>query len=131
HAVNVLFYGLPLDQLQSFRQRVNAGTVDDIQRVARAFLRPDRLSVVLVGNAKAFASQLGGVGFGQFETVELADLDLPTATFKRSGARAGPGGPGGSGGSGWSGRSGRAGWSDGSGRSGSEVAGGGPYGFFP
>ena len=110
--VNVLFYGLPLDQLQSFRERVNAVTVDDIQRVAREFLRPDRLSVVLVGNAKAFASQLGGVGFGQFETVELADLDLTTATFKRSGTRAGPGGPGesgrsgGSGGSGWSGRSG-------------------------
>jgi len=86
--VNVLFYGLPLDQLQSFRERVNAVTVDDIQRVAREFLRPDRLSVVLVGNAKAFVSQLGGVGFGQFETVELADLDLTTATFKRSGTRA-------------------------------------------
>jgi zinc protease len=37
--VNVLFYGLPLDQLQTFRERVNAVTVDDIQRVARAYLR--------------------------------------------------------------------------------------------
>jgi zinc protease len=86
--VNALFYGLPVDQLQTFRERVNAVTVDDVQRVAKAYLRPDRLSVVLVGNAKAFASQLGTVGFGAYETVELDDLDLTAANFKRSGTRA-------------------------------------------
>ena len=71
--VNALFYGLPLQELQNFRERVNAVTPDDIQRVAKALLRPDRLSVVLVGNSAAFASQLSGVGFATFETVELAD----------------------------------------------------------
>jgi zinc protease len=111
--VNALFYGLPLEQLQNFRERVNAVTVDDIQRVARAYLHPDRLSVVLVGNAAAFAPQLRSVGFGTFETVELGDLDLIAANFKRGGTRAGraggPGGPTGSGGSGGSGGPGRAG----------------------
>jgi zinc protease len=87
--VNALFYGLPLEQLQNFRERVNAVTVDDIQRVARDFLRPDRLSVVLVGDAGAFAKQLMGVGFGTFETIELGDLDLTAANFKRGGTRAG------------------------------------------
>jgi zinc protease len=86
--VNALFYGLPLDQLQTFRERVSAVTVDDVQRVAKLYLRPDRLSVVLVGNVKAFASQLGAVGFGAYETVELGDLDLTSANFKRSGTRA-------------------------------------------
>jgi zinc protease len=90
--VNVLFYGLPLDQLQTFRERVNAVTVDDIQRVARAYLRPDRLSVVLVGNAAAFTSQLTGVGFGSYETVELGELDLTAANFKKAPARAGQAG---------------------------------------
>jgi zinc protease len=82
--VNVLFYGLPLEELQNFRDRVNAVTVDDVQRVAQKYLRPDRLSVVLVGNASAFASQLRGVGFPSYETVELADLDLMSASFRRS-----------------------------------------------
>jgi zinc protease len=86
--VNVLFYGLPLDQLQTFRERVNAVTVDDIQRVARAYLRPDRLSVVLVGNAAAFTSQLRGVGFGTYETVELGELDLTSANLKKTPTRA-------------------------------------------
>ena len=86
--VNALFYGLPLEELQNFRERVNAVTPDDIQRVAKALLRPDRLSVVLVGNSAAFASQLRGVGFGTFETVELSDLDLTAATFKRTAVKA-------------------------------------------
>jgi zinc protease len=82
--MNVLFYGLPIEQLQTFRERVNAITVDDVQRVAQKYLHPDQLSIVLVGNASAFASQLRGIGFGQFETVALPDLDLTAADFRRS-----------------------------------------------
>jgi outer membrane lipoprotein-sorting protein len=100
----VLFYGLPLEHLQTFRERVNAVTVDDIQRVARALLRPDRLSIVLVGNAAAFSSQLRGVGFDTFETVELGDLDLMAANFKRARTRAQG-----------AGAAGRAGWAGGAG----------------
>ena len=86
--LNVVFYGLPIEDLQNFRDRVNAVTVDDIQRVARAYLRPDRLSVVLVGNVAAFGSTLKGVGFNSYETVELGSLDLTAADFKRAGGRA-------------------------------------------
>jgi len=78
-----VFYGLPLDQLQTYRDRVNAVTPADIERVARFYLRPGEVSVVLVGNASAFASQLRGVGFGQFETVDLDKLDLLKPNLKR------------------------------------------------
>jgi zinc protease len=81
--LNVVFYELPLEQLQNFRDRVNVVTVDDIQRVARTYFKPDRLSIVLVGNAAAFASELAGVGLPQFETIELADLELTSANFRR------------------------------------------------
>ncbi|MBI1872725.1 MAG: insulinase family protein [Acidobacteria bacterium] len=87
--LNAIFYELPLKDLETFRDRVNAVRVDDISRVARAFLKPDRLSVVLVGNASAFASKLAGVGFGKFETVSLRDLDLTTTDFKRGKANGG------------------------------------------
>jgi zinc protease len=86
--LNVLFYGLPIEQLQTFRERVNAVSVDDIQRVARLYLKPDRLSVVLVGNAAEFTSQLKGVGFGSFETVDIGNLDLNAVDFKRPTRRA-------------------------------------------
>jgi zinc protease len=86
--LNVVFFGLPIEQLQTFRDRVNAVTVDDVQRVAKQYLKPDRLSVVLVGNAPAFTSQLKGVGFPSFETVDLDSLDLTAVDFKASGALA-------------------------------------------
>jgi hypothetical protein len=104
--VNALFYGLPLAELQNFRERVNAVTPDDIQRVAKALLKPDRLSVVLVGNSAAFASQLRGVGFGTFETIDLVDLDLTSASFKRAAVQADDR----AGGAGWAGQAGQAGW---------------------
>ena len=82
--LNTLFYNLSLDELQTYRQRVNAVTVDGIQRVARRYLQPDRLSVVLVGNVAAFKGQLQSAGFGTYEVVPLSDLDLTSADFKRS-----------------------------------------------
>src|SRR5262245_23357732 len=88
--LNVVFYDLPIEDLQTFRERVNAVTTDDIQRVARAYLKPDRLSVVLVGNQPAFASDLRGVGFATYETVELGNLDLTAADFKRTAGRTVP-----------------------------------------
>jgi zinc protease len=85
--LNVLFYGLPVEELQSFRDRVNAVQPEDIARVARAYLRPDRLSMVLVGNAAAFSGQLSGLGFQTIETVEMADVDLMAADLGAGAAR--------------------------------------------
>jgi zinc protease len=87
--LNVLFYELPLSEIANYRDRVNAVTPDDIQRVAQQYLHPDRLSVVLVGNATAFTGQLKGLGFDQYELVNLADLDLTTVDLRR-GSRPAP-----------------------------------------
>jgi zinc protease len=84
--LNQLFYELPLDELQTFRQRTNAISVDDIERVAIEYLRPDRLTVVLLGNAAAFANQLKGVGFGQYEVIPIHDIDLTRADLKQPSA---------------------------------------------
>jgi zinc protease len=93
HVLNALFYELPLDELQTFRQRVTALTPDDISRVVRQSIRPDQLSFVLVGDADAFVRDLPGVGFGTFERVRLADLDLDAAGLTRSGPGVGRPGP--------------------------------------
>jgi len=54
-----------------------------VQRVARSYLQPDRLAVVLVGNAAAFKDQLRKAGFGKYELIGLAELDLTSADFKK------------------------------------------------
>jgi hypothetical protein len=80
--LNAIFYGLDLNELQTYRERVNVITVDDIQRVAQQYLRPDRLSIVLVGDASVFAKDLAGVGFDQVERIPLAELDLSSPDLR-------------------------------------------------
>ncbi len=100
--LNVLFYELPVEEIGTFPQRVQAVTPDDILRVARQYIRPDRLSIVLVGNAAGFLPQLKQVGFSEFEVIPIDELDFMSATLRREQRRgavrppeAGPqGGPG-------------------------------------
>ncbi len=81
--LNQLFYELPLEELQTFPERVRSVSPDDVQRVARNYLRPDRLAVVLVGNADAFVKDLAGVGFGEFERIPMDRIDLLAADLKK------------------------------------------------
>jgi len=88
-----LFYGLDLHEIETYRDRVDQVTAADIQRVARKFIRPDLLSIVLVGDASKFVDQLKSLGFGDFERIPLSELDLNSPSLHRGGAGGGP--PGG------------------------------------
>jgi zinc protease len=81
--LNQLFYELPLDDLQRYPERVRSVKPDDVQRVARNYLRPDRLAVVLVGNADGFVKDLAGVGFGEFERIPMDQIDLLAADLRK------------------------------------------------
>ena len=81
--LNQLFYGLNLRELETYRDRVERVTVDDIQRVTRAYLHPDKLSIVLVGDADGFVEQLRALGFGQFDRIPISQLDLGSPALKR------------------------------------------------
>ncbi len=86
--LNVVFYELPVEEIGTFRERVQRVTPDDILRVARFYVRPDRLSIVLVGNAAEFVPQLKRVGFSDFEVIPIDELDLMSATLRSTGPRA-------------------------------------------
>ena len=81
--LNAVFYGLDLNELQTYRERVNAISVEDIQRVAQHYLHPDKLSIVLVGDASVFAKDLPGVGFDSVERISIAELDLTSPDLRR------------------------------------------------
>jgi zinc protease len=86
--LNVLFYELPVEEIGTFRERVQAVTPDAVQRVARAYVKPDRLSIVLVGDSASFVPQLKQAGFTDFEIIPITDLDLMSATLRRDAPRA-------------------------------------------
>jgi zinc protease len=85
-----LLYGLDLEDLPTYPDRINAVTVNDIQRVARAYLQPAGLSIVLVGDASAFLDDLPGVGFDDVEVLSIDELDLASDDLRRSTATTSP-----------------------------------------
>jgi zinc protease len=78
-----MFFGLDPSEIEAYRDRVEKVTTMDIQRVAKQFVKPDQLSIVLVGDASVFASQLKAVGFPEFERIPIAELDLNSPTLRR------------------------------------------------
>lgn len=81
--LNQLFYELPVEDLPRFRERILKVTSDEIQRVARWFIRPSQLSIVLVGDADKFVGDLKGVGFGTFERIPIEQVDLLSADLMK------------------------------------------------
>ncbi len=80
--LNLLFFDLDVKELETYPDRVNKVTSDDIQRVARQFIKPQRLSIVLVGDATLVLPQLKAVGFDDIEVLPLGDLDLTSPSLR-------------------------------------------------
>ena len=68
-------FGYGKEYLESYRERIDAVTAEQVQSFAAKRIQPDRMLIVLVGNAKAFAADLEK-RFGKFETIPLANVDL-------------------------------------------------------
>lgn len=83
--LNLLFFDLDVKDLETYRDRINAVTSDDIARVARQFVKPGRLSIALVGDASKVLPQLKAVGIDNVEVLPLGDLDLTSPSLRRKG----------------------------------------------
>ena len=81
--LNLLFFDLDVKELATYRDRINAVTSEDIGRVARQFVKPSRLSIVLVGDAGKVMPQLKAVGIDNVEVLPLGDLDLTSPSLQR------------------------------------------------
>ncbi len=55
--VSQQLYDLPADYLQTYRDKVNAVTLDDVERVAKKYIAPDKIAIVIVGDADEIIKQ--------------------------------------------------------------------------
>jgi len=59
--------------------------------VSRQLLKPDQLSIVLVGDAATFVDQLRRMGFTDYDRIPIGQLDLDSPTLRSaSGGRVPP-----------------------------------------
>ena len=68
---SVKMFDLPDDYLHTYRERVNAVTAEDVQRVAQLHVTPDRAAIVIVGDAKEIEDQIKNYA----ETIERYDTE--------------------------------------------------------
>lgn len=69
------FYGYPPDFLERYRAGVERVTPADVERVARKYIRPERMAVLVVGNAKDFDRELAT--FGHVTTIDISIPEKP------------------------------------------------------
>lgn len=62
-AGNILINDLPKDFYRTYLQKVNAVTLDDVQRVAKKYFNSDNTRVVIVGKTEVFEPGLKKAGF--------------------------------------------------------------------
>ena len=77
------FYGYPLDFLDKYRDAVEKVTTADLERVAKKYIEPSKLAILVVGNSSEFGTPLSKLG-----AVQTLDITIPMPP-----GMAGPQGP--------------------------------------
>jgi zinc protease len=88
--LEAMYFGYGREFLEGYDDHLSKVSAADIQRFAREKVHPDQMTVVLAGNAKAFAEDLKKK-FGDFETIPAADVDLLRADLRKPKPAAGKG----------------------------------------
>jgi predicted Zn-dependent peptidase len=64
-------YGLPDDYLQTYRDKINAVTIEEVQHVANQYLHPDKIALIIVGDAEEILKQSKSYA----DKIEIFDTD--------------------------------------------------------
>jgi len=70
----LVLYDLPGDFFNKYAERIRAVTVEDVQRVARAYIDPERILIVVVGDRKAIEPGLRKLGLGPPRVLSVDEI---------------------------------------------------------
>jgi zinc protease len=69
--VQLEFYGYPENYLETYKAGVEKVTVANLERVAKQYIDPAKLDVLVVGNEKEIQPSLDKVGLGQAKAIDI------------------------------------------------------------
>ena len=81
---NVEIFRLPTNYFDTYRDRVKAVTTQDVLRVAQTHLDPNRLQVVVVGDATAIRPSVEALSLGPVTVYDPSDDDVAAAPLSSS-----------------------------------------------
>ena len=81
------FYGFPSDYFVKYPSQIEKVTAADVQRVAKQYVQPNQLAVLVVGNEKNFEKPLSTLG-----PVTTIDITIPEADAGQKKSAAAPAG---------------------------------------
>ncbi len=73
-AVTLAFYGYPQDFLDKYRAGIEAVTTADVERVAKKYIDPSKLAVLVVGNQSQLGTPVTALNLG---TPHSIDITIP------------------------------------------------------
>lgn len=71
---DLVVYDLPLDYFNTFTQRILAVTAAEVQRVARQYVDPERVVVVVVGDRAKVEAGIRALNLGPVQTLTIDDV---------------------------------------------------------
>lgn len=74
---DLLTYRLPEDHFANYVQRIQAVSAAEVQRVAKQYIDPSRLAVVVVGDVKAIEPSIASLKLGPLKTLTVDDVFGP------------------------------------------------------
>ena len=80
---NLALYGVPLDEITRYTDKVNAVTGAQVQAFARRVLDPAQANLIIAGDAKAFAAALKAKR-PELEVIPVDQLDLDSPTLRKA-----------------------------------------------
>jgi zinc protease len=72
-----LTYRLPDDYFSRYVSSINAVTGSDVQRVARTYIQPDKLAVVVVGDRKVIEPGIRALNLGPINALSIDEIFGP------------------------------------------------------
>jgi zinc protease len=71
---NIAIYGLPDDYFNTYTERMLAVSAEDVNRVAREYIDPENLAIVVVGDREKIEEGLKALEYGPVKVLSVQDV---------------------------------------------------------
>jgi zinc protease len=70
------YYGYPQDFIFQYQNKVKAVTIEEVQKAAQQYLKPEQIVILVVGNSKEMQPPLSSLG----ARVQAVDITIPKSS---------------------------------------------------